>query len=58
MRELVETGKVVPVIDRSYPLGAAVEAVRYLTEVHARGKVVFTVDQEHAPVPNQIGERS
>jgi NADPH:quinone reductase-like Zn-dependent oxidoreductase len=58
MRELVETGKVVPVIDRSYPLGAAVEVVRYLTEVHARGKVVFTVDQEHAPVPNQIGERS
>jgi NADPH:quinone reductase-like Zn-dependent oxidoreductase len=58
MRELVETGKIVPVIDRSYPLGAAVEAVRYLTEVHARGKVVFTVDQEHAPVPNQIGERS
>jgi NADPH:quinone reductase-like Zn-dependent oxidoreductase len=58
MRELVETGKIVPVIDRSYPLGAAVEVVRYLTEVHARGKVVFTVDQEHAPVPNQIGERS
>ena len=44
LTELVEDGKVVPVVDRCYPLGAAAEAMRYLTEVHARGKVVLTID--------------
>jgi NADPH:quinone reductase-like Zn-dependent oxidoreductase len=47
VRDLVEAGKVVPVIDRSYPLGAAAEAIRYLAEGHAIGKVVFTVDHNH-----------
>src|SRR6266542_7091824 len=44
MKELLEAGKVVPVIDRTYPLSAVPEALRYLEEGHARGKVVITVE--------------
>jgi NADPH:quinone reductase-like Zn-dependent oxidoreductase len=40
--KLAEDGKVMPVIDRSYPLADAAEAVRYLEAGHARGKVVVT----------------
>jgi len=44
MSELLETGKVVPVIDRRYPLTEAAEALRYLGEGHARGKIVITLE--------------
>jgi NADPH:quinone reductase-like Zn-dependent oxidoreductase len=44
LKELVEAGKVVPVIDRCYPLNEAAEALRYLGEGHARGKVVITME--------------
>ena len=44
LKELVEAGKVVPVIDRRYPLSEAAEALRYLGEGHARGKVVIIVE--------------
>ena len=40
---LLGAGKVVPVIDRCYPLSDTAEAMRYLGEGHARGKVVITV---------------
>jgi len=43
LTELVEAGKVTPVIDRTYPLSAAPEAIGYLEAGHARGKVVITV---------------
>jgi NADPH:quinone reductase-like Zn-dependent oxidoreductase len=43
LKELVEAGKVTPVIDRTYPLSAAPEAIGYLEAGHARGKVVITV---------------
>ena len=43
LKDLLEAGKVVPVIDRRYPLGEGAEAIRYLEEGHARGKVVVTV---------------
>jgi len=43
MKELIEAGKVVPVIDRHYPLSEVPEAIRYLEEGHARGKVVITM---------------
>ena len=43
MNELLEAGKVVPVIDRRFPLSEVSEAIRYLEEGHARGKVVITV---------------
>jgi len=44
MKELFEAGKVVPVIDRRYPLSEVPEALRYFGEGHARGKVVITVE--------------
>ena len=43
LKDLLESGKVVPVIDRRYPLSDVAEALRYLEEGHARGKVVITV---------------
>jgi len=43
LKELIEAGKVEPVIDRTYPLSEAPDAIRYLEEGHARGKVVITV---------------
>ena len=42
--DLLETGKVVPVIDRRYPLSDVAEALRHLEEGHARGKVVITLE--------------
>jgi NADPH:quinone reductase-like Zn-dependent oxidoreductase len=41
---LVQSGKVRPVVDRTYPLSRIAEAVAYLEKGHARGKVVLTVD--------------
>ena len=43
LKELIESGKVTPVIDRTYPLSEVPEAIRYLEEGHARGKVVIAV---------------
>ena len=45
--ELFEAGKVVPVIDRRYPLSEVPEALRYLEGGHARGKVVITVEHNY-----------
>ncbi len=45
LAELCEAGKVIPVIDRRYPLIEVAEALRYYGEGHARGKVVITVVQ-------------
>jgi NADPH:quinone reductase-like Zn-dependent oxidoreductase len=42
--ELIQAGKVTPVIDRTYPLSEAPAAMRYLEEGHARGKVIISVD--------------
>ena len=43
LKEMLEAGKITPVIDRTYPLSEAREAIRYLETGHARGKVVITV---------------
>ena len=43
LRELLKTGKVTPVIDRTYPLNEVPAAIRYLETGHARGKVVITI---------------
>jgi NADPH:quinone reductase-like Zn-dependent oxidoreductase len=47
LNELIEAGKVTPVIDRTYPLSETPEAFRYLDEGHARGKVVITVEHNN-----------
>ena len=46
IKELIEAGKVVPVIDRTYPLNETAEAIRYLETSRARGKVVITVEHK------------
>ena len=43
LKELIEAGRITPVIDRSYPLSEAPKAIRYLEEGRARGKVVITL---------------
>ena len=47
LAELFEAGKVVPVIDRCYPLSEVPEALRYLEEGHVLGKVVITVEDNN-----------
>lgn len=44
LREWMQAGKVTPVIDRRYALSEVPEAIRYLEQGHARGKVIVTVD--------------
>jgi NADPH:quinone reductase-like Zn-dependent oxidoreductase len=46
LSKLLSAGSVVPVIDRCYPLGETADAIRYLEEGHARGKVVIVVPSE------------
>jgi len=43
LNELVEAGKVTPVVDRTYPLSETAQAFAYLDEGHARGKVVIAI---------------
>jgi len=43
MRDLMQAGKITPVIDRRYPLSEVPDAIRYLEEGHAQGKVVITM---------------
>jgi NADPH:quinone reductase-like Zn-dependent oxidoreductase len=45
--ELMAAGKITPVIDRRYKLSEVAEALRYLEEGHARGKVVITVESDN-----------
>ena len=44
IKELIEAGKIIPVIDKSFPLSELPEALRYYGEGHSRGKVVITMD--------------
>jgi NADPH:quinone reductase-like Zn-dependent oxidoreductase len=48
MHDLMEAGKVTPVIDKCYRLSEVPEAIRYLEEGHARGKVIITMAPDHA----------
>ena len=45
LKELLETGKVVPVIDKRYSLSEVPDALRYFGEGHSKGKFVITVAQ-------------
>jgi NADPH:quinone reductase-like Zn-dependent oxidoreductase len=44
--ELFDAGKVVPIIDRRYPLSEVPEAIRYVEDGHARGKVIIVLEQK------------
>ena len=44
LKELVEAGEIVPVIDRCYPLSQTAAAIRHVIDEHARGKVVITMN--------------
>jgi NADPH:quinone reductase-like Zn-dependent oxidoreductase len=46
VKELIEAGKVTPIIDRTYPLSELPNAIRYLEDGHTQGKVVITVTTE------------
>jgi NADPH:quinone reductase-like Zn-dependent oxidoreductase len=45
--DLMQSGKVKPVIDRTYPLSQIADAIRYLEQGHARGKVIISMEQEN-----------
>ena len=53
LKELIESGKLTPVINRTYPLAEVPEAIRYLQGGHAQGKVVIIVrrDKRLTPCP-------
>jgi NADPH:quinone reductase-like Zn-dependent oxidoreductase len=46
LTELIESGQVRPVIDRTYPLSQAPEAIQYLRDGHAQGKVVVSLEDQ------------
>lgn len=50
LNDLIQTGKMKPVIDKTYPFSQLPEAMRYLEEGHARGKVVLTVGDNTEPL--------
>ena len=51
LNDLLQAGRIMPVIDRRYPLAEIAEACRYLGDGHARGKVVIDVAANPTPVP-------
>jgi NADPH:quinone reductase-like Zn-dependent oxidoreductase len=48
LKELIEAGKVIPVVDRTYPLSQSPDAIRYLKEGHVRGKLGIVPDLEYS----------
>ena len=58
LKELLEAGKIVPVIDRRYPLSETAEAMRYLGAGHARGKVVVSVMPDSGTPPAEEAVKS
>ena len=56
LKELIEAGKITPVMDRTYPLSETPQAIGHVGEGHARGKVAITVTQ--VPRLKQRGQRN
>ena len=57
LKELIGAGKLKPVIDRRYPLVQVVDALRWVEDGHARGKVVITMDEPRRDPSDQIAVR-
>jgi 2-desacetyl-2-hydroxyethyl bacteriochlorophyllide A dehydrogenase len=51
IKELLEAGKLTPVLDRDYQLSQVPEAIRYLEEKHPKGKVIIKIGSEHVSTP-------
>ena len=49
LADLMQSGKIKPVIDRTYKLSEVPDAIRYVEEGHARGKVVITLEDTPTP---------
>ncbi len=49
LKQLMEDGRIVPVIDRRYPLSETAQALQYLEEGKARGKVIITIAEDQEP---------
>ncbi len=58
LADLIQTGKVKPVIDRTYPLSQIPDAIRYLEEGHARGKVAITVADHNEALSTSANQGS
>ena len=58
LKALIESGKVTPVIDRTYPLDEVPDAIRYLHEGHARGKIVIGLDRAHGLTSGRLASAS
>jgi NADPH:quinone reductase-like Zn-dependent oxidoreductase len=54
LKELIEAGKITPIIDRTYALSDVPAALRYLEEEHARGKVTVTIGDERAATSTHL----
>jgi NADPH:quinone reductase-like Zn-dependent oxidoreductase len=52
LKDLLAAGKIVPVIERRYPLSEVAEAIRYLEEGHAQGKIVITIARRSDTSPD------
>ena len=55
LSELLKDGKIAPVIDRCFPLVETLEAIRYVINTHAQGKIIIKVVQDHeSPSPRNL----
>jgi NADPH:quinone reductase-like Zn-dependent oxidoreductase len=53
LKELMEAGKIVPVIDRRYTLSETAQAIKHLEEGNVRGKVIITMDDNGSNIPSR-----
>jgi NADPH:quinone reductase-like Zn-dependent oxidoreductase len=52
--KLVETGRIKPILDRTYPLRQTADAMEYLSQGHARGKVLIAIESQTSYCANKV----